>query len=90
MVIQDLNPVLRGYARYFGVAEVTWMFRAMDSWTRMRIRSFKAKRRSQTDNQRIPNKRLAKWGLLSLESTRNEKRISFAGVMTPESGVVAP
>ncbi|MCP4644691.1 MAG: hypothetical protein GY851_29890 [bacterium] len=90
MVIRDLNPVLRGYARYFGVAEVTWLFQTMDSWTRMRIRSFKAKRRSQTDNQRLPNKRLAKWGLLSLESTRNEKRISFAGVPTPESGVVAP
>jgi group II intron reverse transcriptase/maturase len=80
MVLQDLNPVLRGYARYFGVAEVTWLFQALDSWTRMRIRSFKVKRRRRTDNRRLPNKRLVRWGLLSLEATRNERRISFANV----------
>lgn len=80
MVLQDLNPVLRGYARYFGVAEVTWLFQSLDSWTRMRIRSFRVKRRRRTDNRRLPNKRLARWGLLSLEETRNERRISFANV----------
>jgi group II intron reverse transcriptase/maturase len=66
-VLAGLNPVLRGFANYFGVAEVTGLFRRLDQWTRTRIRGFKTKRRNSGDRRRLPNKRLARWGLLSLQ-----------------------
>lgn len=79
-VIADLNPILRGYGRYFGVAEVAAQFAKMDTWTRMRIRSFKTKRRCRNDNWRIPNRRLAKWNLLSLQECRSKTRLSYMRV----------
>ena len=75
-VLQRLNPVLRGWACYFGVADVTKQFLLLDSWVRMRIRSFKTKRRCRNDNIRLPNKRLAKWGLLSLNTVRPKPWLS--------------
>ena len=82
-VIKDLNAVLRGYARYFGVAEVGALFARLDAWIRMRIRSFKTKRRSRHDNHRYLNRRLAKWGLLSLLECRPELRFFYMGVAGP-------
>lgn len=79
-VIQDLNPVLKGWANYFGVVDVTAQFLLLDSWVRMRIRAFKTKRRCRRDNARLPNKRLAKWGLLSLNASRPDPWLSSAGV----------
>jgi group II intron reverse transcriptase/maturase len=82
MVLQDLNPVLRGHARYFGVAEVSQHFRTLDKWIRMRIRAFKTKRRCMNDNWRLPQRRLARWGLLSLCECRGERRISYVDAKT--------
>lgn len=79
-VLQNLNPVLRGWANYFGPADVTKQFLGLDSWVRMRVRSFKTKKRCRFDNKRIPNKRLAKWGLLSLNASRPERCLSFTDV----------
>jgi len=76
-VIADLNPVLRGWAGYFGAGEVTRTLTLLDSWVRMRIRAFRLKRRCDNDNWRLPNKRLAKWGLLSLQECRPAIRISY-------------
>jgi group II intron reverse transcriptase/maturase len=69
-VLADLNPVVRGYARYFGVAEATEEFRRLDAWIRMRVRSFKTQHRCRHDNWRLPNQRLVRWGLLSLLDCR--------------------
>jgi len=69
-VLGDLNPVLRGWARYYGVAQVTSCFDKLDAWIRMRLRCFKFKRRSRRHNHRLASKRLAKWGLLSLSVLR--------------------
>jgi group II intron reverse transcriptase/maturase len=79
-VLQELNPLLRGWACYFGVADVTKQFLLLDSWVRMRIRAFKTKRRCRNDNIRLPNKRLAKWGLLSLNASRPDPWLSSTGV----------
>ena len=79
-VLQDLNPVLRGWARYFGVGEVTRTMTSLDGWIRMRIRAFKFKRKCHNDNWRLPNRRLAKWGLLSLLDCRPELRLSYVRV----------
>ncbi len=74
-VLEDLNPVLRGYGRYFGAAGVSVLFRSLDRWVRMRIRAFKLKRKARTDNWRLPNQKLANWGLLSLQQCRPNFRL---------------
>jgi group II intron reverse transcriptase/maturase len=73
-VLADLNPIIRGYANYFGVAEVASAFRKLDKWLRMRVRSFRLKRRVRTANHRLPNKKLVKWGMLSLLECRPRSR----------------
>lgn len=78
-VINDLVPVTRGWARYFGAAEVTRTFTDLDSWIRMRVRAFRFKRKNHNDNWRLPNRRLASWGLLSLQQCRPNERLSFRG-----------
>ncbi|MEW6742526.1 MAG: group II intron reverse transcriptase/maturase, partial [Planctomycetota bacterium] len=82
-VIQDLNPVLRGWAGYVGVAEATKSLHKLDEWVRMRIRAFRLKRRCHNDNWRLPTRRLHKWGLLSLLECRPKLRLSYARASTP-------
>jgi group II intron reverse transcriptase/maturase len=84
-ILQDLNPVLRGFARYFGSAEVGGLFVRLDAWVRMRVRAFKSKRRRRTDNRRIRNRRLAKWGLLSLQQCRPHERLSYMRAAAPRA-----
>ena len=83
-VIAELNAVLRGWARYFGVAEVTETMARLDQWVRMRIRAFRLKRKCHHDNWRLPNRRLQKWGLLSLPECRPKLRISYAYALPRE------
>lgn len=85
-VIADVNAVLRGWSGYFGVAEVANIFRWLDSWIRMRIRSFRFQRRCHNDNWRLTNQRLAKWGLLSLQQCRPSYRLLLVDTQTRESG----
>ena len=77
-VLADLNPVLRGWAGYFGVSQVSKVMTVLDGWIRMRVRSFRYKRKCHHDNWRLPNKRLEKWGLLSLHQCRPALRLSYA------------
>ena len=76
-VLQFLNPILTGWARYYGVAQVKTLFHWLDQWIRMRIRAFRLKRRCRHDNWRLPNAKLAKWGLLSLLQCRPAFRLSY-------------
>jgi RNA-directed DNA polymerase len=76
-LLADLNPVLRGWARYFGVGEVTHVMTLLDRWIRMRLRAFRFKRKCHHDNWRLPNRRLEKWGLLSLLQCRPALRLSY-------------
>jgi RNA-directed DNA polymerase len=85
-VIADVNAVVRGWSCYFGVAEVACVFRWLDSWIRMRIRSFRLQRRCHNDNWRLRNQLLAKWGLLSLQQCRPSYRLSLVDTPTRESG----
>lgn len=69
-VIEKLNRVIRGTANYFARP---WsacgnMFRTLDRWIRMRLRSMKYKRHWETDNYRLRLKHFARMGLLSLHS----------------------
>ena len=76
-VIADVNPVVRGWAGYVGVAEVTKVLERLDCWVRMRLRAFRYQRRSRHDNHRLTNRRLAKMGLLSLQHCRPRGRLSY-------------
>ena len=44
MVIQKLNPIIRGWGNYFKSGNCKTRFRRLDEWTRMRLRSFIAKK----------------------------------------------
>jgi len=46
MVIASINPVIRGWGRYFGYRTIMTPLKELDSWTRGRVRCFKAKRRN--------------------------------------------
>jgi len=69
-VIGKLNQVIRGTANYFatGFSTCRWTFQKLDSWTRMRLRAMKLKRKSYNDNYKLRatyfNRQL---GLLTLE-----------------------
>lgn len=67
-VIEKLNRVIRGTAQYFATQWATTgkQMRALDSWIRMRLRALWSKRKRHTDNYRLPNRKLAQLGLLSL------------------------
>jgi group II intron reverse transcriptase/maturase len=67
-LIEKLNQVIRGTAQYFatGWATTRYQFRELDKWIRMRLRALKSKRKRATDNYRLPKRKLAKLGLLSL------------------------
>jgi len=71
MVIQRLNPVVIGWGNYFKIANVNWLYKGLDGWTRMRLRAFKEKRKSYLSNRRILNDFLRNLGLKSLSSLLN-------------------
>jgi RNA-directed DNA polymerase len=86
MVTAKLVPVVRGWANYYGVADCAYRFRMLDAWIRMRLRAFRLKRRCCHDNWRIPDKRLRRWGYLSLLQCRPTVRLSFTLAPTPRRG----
>ena len=73
-VIERLNRVIRGTARYFAADFSTciWLFQQLDKWIRMRIRCMKFKRKSECDNYRLRQGSFdKKLGLLKLLSFTN-------------------
>lgn len=69
MVIQNINPVIRGWGNYFGKGAGFKRFIHLDSWIRMRLRCFKAKKRSKpVIKYTLPGSVLTKMGLVSLIS----------------------
>ena len=71
MVIQRLNPVVIGWGNYFKIANVNWLYKGLDSWTRMRLRAFREKKKSYLSNCRITNEFLRNLGLKSLSTLLN-------------------
>jgi len=69
MVIKSINPVIRGWGNYFKCGRVKKSFGELDSYIRGRLRSFKAKKRTQkTILYTLPQSGLKKMGLVSLSS----------------------
>jgi RNA-directed DNA polymerase len=69
-LIVKLNRVIRGTAQYFATYSATTrkQMTRLNSWIRMRLRTLWSKRKRETDNYRLPNRKLAQLGLLSLTS----------------------
>jgi RNA-directed DNA polymerase len=67
-LIKRLNRVIMGWGHYFKIGNVKSLFRRLDQWIRMRVRSFIKKRKSRNHNWQIPNKHLSNMGLKTLIS----------------------
>lgn len=72
-IIQDLNPMLRGWFNYFKQAN-RWVFRDLDGFIRRRLRSLRYKQktgrsffgRSHHVHRMFPNTYFAKYGLFTM------------------------
>ena len=69
-VIGKLNQVIRGTAHYFCPRWATHRktLCELDGWIRMRLRAMWKKVKRMTDNYRLPKRKFAQLGLLSLAS----------------------
>ena len=69
-MINKLNEQTRGWGNYFGHGNVKKLFKRLDSWIRMRIRSYVEKKKAvKHQNTRIPNSLIENWGYQSLLTT---------------------
>jgi len=69
-IIRELNPKIRGWGNYFGHGNVKGLFRRLDEWIRMRLRSYIEKKKAiYNQNKRIPNSYFRQKGLKSLLTT---------------------
>ena len=72
-IINDLNPVLRGWFQYFKHSHRA-IFREVDGWVRMRLRSILRRRKGGrgrgrgNDHQRWPNRFFADQGLFTMQT----------------------
>lgn len=75
VVIDSINPVIRGWGNYFRDGHIAHLYRELDSWVRMRLRSYVNKRRAQSFrlNTALPTALLTRLGLVSLVSLRQAK-----------------
>ncbi len=46
-VISDLNRLIRGWCQYFGIADVTSVWKRLDAWIRRRLRCYRIKQRKR-------------------------------------------
>jgi RNA-directed DNA polymerase len=75
-IVNSLNQTLRGWFAYFKHIRPAWIFRDLDGWIRMRLRSILRKRiggrgRGRgVDHNKWPNRYFANLGLFSLVSAR--------------------
>ena len=76
-MIEDLNPVLRGWGNYFALGDVVSLFQDLDSWIRMRLRSkARGSKARLVSNAIMPNRVLRAYGLVSLEDIVRTRRLS--------------
>ena len=69
-IIHKVNEKIQGWGDYFGHGNVKTLFKKLDEWIRMRIRSFiEGKKAVYNQNVRIPTSELQKQGLKSLLTT---------------------
>ena len=68
-LINDINPVIRGWGRYYCKAHIRRLFHQLDGWVVRRIWSHRHKRWRNTGWKRLPERRLiGEYGLVRLIS----------------------
>ncbi len=74
-MIEQLNPLLRGWGNYYADGDVMNLFDDLDKWIRMRLRSkaFGHKVQHGETANRLPNRALAHLGLVNLEAIRRRR-----------------
>lgn len=68
-VIEEINPVIRGWGNYFKHGCSRAVFRQLDWWTENRLRAFKAKRWGLRTHLKMPHSALKSMGLITLSGT---------------------
>jgi group II intron reverse transcriptase/maturase len=78
-MIEQLNPLLRGWGNYYAMGDVAHLFRELDKWIRMRLRSKARKRfksRGPVDTRKWPNRAFDDLGLVRLADLERARRFS--------------
>jgi len=76
-MIEDLNPLLRGWGNYFAMGDVVAQFSDLDKWIRMRLRSkVRGSKAGPVSNAKLPTRALTALGLVSLEPLARSRRLS--------------
>lgn len=70
-MIEDLNPVIRGWGHYFAVGTVAELFDNLDKWIRMRLRSkVRGSKARLASSRKMPTRVFTGLGLVSLVDLR--------------------
>lgn len=79
-MIDELNPVIRGWGNYFAQGDVVSLFEDLDQWIRERLRSkVRGSKARLISRAHLPNRTLRGLGLVSLELiVRSSKQLSSA------------
>lgn len=79
-VITEINPLVRGWGHYFKYGNVKTRFPTLDSWIRMRLRSFIEKKKWPSGlNWKYPNDHFRSLGLFSLTKLlKYQQKLSFS------------
>lgn len=76
-MIEDLNPLLRGWGGYYAISDVGRLFENLDGWIRMRLRSKVIKRKAHGRGQaKMPIVAFHRLGLVNLAELRRV-RLSY-------------
>lgn len=65
-IIEELNPVIRGWGRYFIDTNCKRAYWELDCWIRDRVRAYRLKKWSKLSHQKISGYKLEVMGLVSL------------------------
>jgi group II intron reverse transcriptase/maturase len=65
-IVERLNPVIRGWGRYYVYGHSNRVFWKLDCWIRDRVRAYKRKKWSALAYQKIQGRQLEQMGLVSL------------------------
>ncbi len=76
-MIENLNPLIRGWGHYFAIGDVVSLFSYLDGWIRTRLRSkVRGSAARLVSRSKLPNRTLAAMGLVSLEPMAHAARLS--------------
>lgn len=81
-VIDSINPVIRGWGNYFRDGHRAHLYRELDKWVRMRLRSYVSKRRAQSFplNTALPT-------AFAFSAWPRESCVSSSGEAVPDLGL---